>query len=407
MLTRTTPSSPRVSEVVRRVEAVSDELEACAAETEKLGMLSAGSVHALRLAGVVRMLQPPEHGGEAAHPRDFAEAVMAVARHCGSSGWVAGVLGVHPWEVALLDPLAGEEVWGQDPEAWVASPYSPSGVADPVEGGFVLNGRWQFATGTDHASWAFLGATMGNGGGNGNSRPANAGAHLHLLVSRSDYEIVPDTWDVIGLMGTGSKDVMVRDAFVPSHRVVMHKEVANGVQAERAGRPETLYHMPFAAVFSLGLTAAVVGMAEGALAAHLSNRDVRVATRTLRVSDDPYSMYAVGEAAAEISASRTQLLDGVTSMYAEIEHGRLPGLAQVADLRRNQIRAAWRAVRAVDEIFGRSGGNAGRRDHPLQRFWRDAHMGLQHFIHMPGLVYHASALYAAGADVPDELRRGI
>ena len=123
-----------------------------------------------------------------------------------------------------------------------------------------------------------------------------------------------------------------------------------------------------------------------------------------RIREDPYSLYAISEAAADIDASRAQLLDGVTQAFDHVASGRPLSQQQTMRIRRNQIRSAWRAVTAVDEIFARSGGTAGRLDNPLQRFWRDAHMGLQHYIHVPGPVFHASALLEMGVDLPDSLR---
>src|ERR1700759_896904 len=154
-----------VHEVVHRVEELSDRLRKVAAETESLGKLSDESVRVGGEAGVMRLLQPPEFGGYAAHPRDFAEAVMAVSKACGATGWVCGVGGVHPWELALMDRRLQEEVWGADPDTWIASPYAPTGVADPVDGGYRLKGRWQFSSGTDHCDWIFLGALVGDGQG--------------------------------------------------------------------------------------------------------------------------------------------------------------------------------------------------------------------------------------------------
>ena len=387
-------------DAVRRVEAVADQFEAAADETEQLGKLSDRSVKALKEARLMRLLQSEEHGGDAAHPREFAEAVMATASRCGASGWVAGVVGVHPWEIAMLDPRVGEEVWGEDQDTWIASPYTPTGVADPVDGGYLLNGRWQFSSGTDHANWVFLGALTGNGSG----KPAPVPTHLHVLLPRSDYEIVDDSWDVVGLRGTGSKDVIVRNAFIPDYRAVAHLDVANGTAAERVGRADTLYRLPFAVVFPLGITSAVIGIAEGALGQHLAYQRNRINAAGTRMRDDPYSLYAIAEAASDIAASRTQLLDGVTQAFDQVDRGTPLSLVQSAEIRRNQIRCAWRAVHAVDEIFARSGGNAGRSDNPLQRFWRDAHMGLQHFIHVPGPVYHATSLLTMDVELPDALR---
>ncbi|GAB0104122.1 hydroxylase [Nocardia sp. JMUB6875] len=391
-------------EVVSRVEELSGQLAATADETERLGKLSDESVKLIRQAGVMRLLQPTDFGGYAAHPRDFAEAVMAVAKHCGSTGWVCGVGGVHPWEMALMDRRLQNEVWGENPDTWIASPYAAMGVATPVDGGFVLRGRWQFSSGTDHCDWIFLGAMTGDAEG----KPLMPPKVMHVVLPRKDYTIVDDSWDVIGLQGTGSKDIIVDGAFIPSYRTIEFDAVAEGeTAAERAGRTDTVYKLPFWAMFPLGITAAVVGIAEGALAAHLDYQRDRVTAMGTRIKDDPYVLSAISEAAADIAASRTQLLDGVSRLYDQAEAGKEISFADRSLVRRNQVRCAWRAVSAVDEIFARSGGNAVRRANVMQRFWRDAHVGLQHAIHTPGSLYHSTALTIMGVEPEGPLRAMI
>ncbi|MFF3567496.1 hydroxylase [Nocardia jiangxiensis] len=382
-------------EVVNRIEELGPELAALAEENEALGKLSNKTVDLMRSAGVIRLLQPVEYGGFAAHPRDFAESVMALAQRDGAAGWVAGVVGVHPWELAQMDPRVSQEIWGENPDTWVASPYMPNGVADPVEGGYTLSGRWPFSSGSDHCDWNFLGALAGNGKG----KPAQPPAVLHVVVPRSDAPIQEDTWDVIGLSGTGSKDVVVDNAFIPAHRVVDQTEIQTGVAAARAGRTETLYKLPFTSMFPLGITSAVIGICEGALALHMSQQRDRVAVTGVQVKDDPYVLYAAGEAAAEIQASRVHLIDGISRLYEKVEAGGEVTVEDRSVVRRNQVRAAWRAVSALDEIFARSGGNAPRRSNPLQRYWRDAHVGLSHMIHVPGVAYHANSLATMGLDL--------
>ncbi|MVU78450.1 hydroxylase [Nocardia sp. ET3-3] len=391
-------------EVVNRVEELSGQLAATAEETERLGKLSDESVKLIRQAGVMRLLQPTDFGGYAAHPRDFAEAVMAVAGYCGSTGWVCGVGGVHPWEMALMDRRLQNEVWGENPDTWIASPYAAQGVATPVDGGFTLRGRWQFSSGTDHCDWIFLGALLGDAEGN----PVMPPKVLHVVLPRRDYTIVDDSWDVIGLQGTGSKDIIVDGSFIPSYRTIEFDAVAAGeIAAERAGRTETVYKLPFWAMFPLGITAAVVGIAEGALAAPLDYQRDRVTAMGTRIKDDPYVLSAISEAAADIAASRTQLLDGVSRLYDLSEAGKEITFADRSLVRRNQVRCAWRAVSAVDEIFARSGGNAVRRANVMQRFWRDAHVGLQHAIHTPGSLYHSTALTIMGVEPEGPLRAMI
>jgi alkylation response protein AidB-like acyl-CoA dehydrogenase len=110
--------------------------------------------------------------------------------------------------------------------------------------------------------------------------------------------------------------------------------------------------------------------------------------------------YAISEAAAEIAASRTALIENICRFYDQAEAGVASTFEERAMGRRIQTQAAWRAVRAVDEIVARSGGNGMRMSNPIQRFWRDAHMGLVHAIHVPGPVFHTSALTNLGVEPP-------
>jgi len=370
---------------------------------ENLGRLDDQAAKVVREAGVIRMLQPKTHGGLETHPREFAETVMRLAALDGATGWVAGVVGVHPWELAMADPRVQEEVWGEDPDTWLASPYAPMGILRPVDGGYVFNGHWQFSSGTDHCDWIFLGGMLGDADG----KMARPPVQYHVILPRSSYEIVEDSWDVVGLKGTGSKDVIVKDAFVPGYRVLPFAKVSDGSAAHEAGLTNTLYHVPFSQAFPLGITSAVIGIAEGALAHHLAYQKDRVQITGTKVKDDPYVLYAVSEAAAEIAASRTALIENICRFYDQAEAGTRSTLEERAVGRRIQTQAAWRAVRAVDEIVGRSGGNGMRMSNPIQRFWRDAHMGLVHAIHVPGPVFHASALTNLGIEPPSGPMRSM
>ena len=230
---------------------------------------------------------------------------------------------------------------------------------------------------------------------------------LHMILPRKDYEIVEDSWNVVGLRGTGSKDVIVKDAFVPTYRTMDATKVMDGTAQREAGMTEPLYLMPWSTMFPLGISAATIGIAEGALAAHLDYQRARVGATGTAIKDDPYVMYAVGEAAADINAARQELLANADRIYDMVAAGKEVSFADRAAGRRTQVRAVWRAVSAVDEIFARSGGNAARMDKPLQRYWRDVHVGQLHAIHVPGTTYHASALSSLGIDPPGGPAAGL
>jgi alkylation response protein AidB-like acyl-CoA dehydrogenase len=389
--------------VIDRVMAMADQLREQATGAEKIGRLTDQTVKSMKAAGSIRLLQPRKHGGLEVHPREFAETVMATAALDPAAGWINGVVGVHPYQLAYADPRVAEEVWADDVDTWVASPYAPQGVARPVDGGYVFNGRWQFSSGTDACDWIILGALRGDADG----KPVMPPQMLHMILPRKDYQIVEDSWDVVGLRGTGSKDIIVKDAFVPDYRTMDATKVMDGTAQREAGMTDPLYLMPWSTMFPLGISAATIGIAEGALAAHLDYQRERVGANGTAIKDDPYVMYAVGEAAADINAARQELLANADRIYAMVADGKEVGFADRAAGRRTQIRAVWRAVSAVDEIFARSGGNAARMDKPLQRYWRDVHVGQAHAIHVPGTVFHASALSSLGVDPQGPLRAMI
>ena len=187
-----------------------------------------------------------------------------------------------------------------------------------VDGGYIFNGRWQFSSGTDHCDWIILGAMLGDEKG----IPIMPPQMLHMILPRKDYEIVEDSWDVVGLRGTGSKDVIVKDAFVPTYRTMDATKVMDGTAQREAGMTEPLYLMPWSTMFPLGISAATIGIAEGALAAHLDYQRARVGATGTAIKDDPYVMYAVGEAAADINAARQELLANADRIYDMVAAGK-------------------------------------------------------------------------------------
>src|SRR3984893_639030 len=337
--------------VLDGVVAMADQLRDQAAEAERIGRLTDDTVKLMKGAGLIRLLQPKSYQGFEVHPREFAETVMATAALDPAAGWIVGVVGVHPYQLAYADPQVPAEIWADDVDTWMASPYAPRGVAKPVDGGYIFNGRWQFSSGTDHCDWIILGAMLANAEG----IPLMPPQMLHMILPRKDYEIVDDSWNVVGLRGTGSKDVIVKDAFVPTYRTMDATEVMDGTAQRKAGMTSTLYLMPWSTMFPLGITSAVIGIAEGALAAHLDYQRDRVGAAGTAIKDDPYVMYAIGEAAADINAARQELLANVDRIYDLVDSGTAVSFADRAAGRRTQVRGVWRALSAVDEIFARSG----------------------------------------------------
>jgi 3-hydroxy-9,10-secoandrosta-1,3,5(10)-triene-9,17-dione monooxygenase len=133
--------------------------------SDDLSRLSDAAVRILRDSGGMRLLQAKDLGGFEEHPNEFFDWVIRVGTEHPSAGWIAGVVGVHPWEISIMHPTLQEEVFGSDPDVLTASPYAPFGRAVPVDGGFRFSGRWPYSTGTDHAGWIILGGMVADGSG--------------------------------------------------------------------------------------------------------------------------------------------------------------------------------------------------------------------------------------------------
>lgn len=369
-------------EVIEKIRKASDTLRAEAPESDRMGRLTDLTAQTLRETGIVRMLQPVEYGGYEAHPADFLAAAMDAGAAAPSAGWVGGVVGVHPWEIALMDPRVAEEVWGEDNDTWMASPYAPIGRAVPVDGGFLFSGQWPYSSGTDHCEWIVLGGMVDHGP---DAKPGPPDMR-HFVLPRSDYEIVEDSWNVMGLLGTGSKDVRMTDVFVPDYRVVDAMAMNAGAYEHRQ-EGKALYKLKFPLMFSAAIGAATQGIAQGALAAYRDYMITRVSADGHVAKQDPNQLFAYGEAAAEIAASRAHLLGSITEAHEVVAKGGEISRIQRLTFRRDQTRASRRAVDAVDSLFKLAGGSGIHTSFPLERYWRDLQTAHVHICNIQHNIY--------------------
>ena len=224
--------------VIERAKALAPKLAARAQQADREGKISDETVQEMAEAGLFRVLQPKRWGGYEMDPRVFYSVQMELAKGCMSTAWIYGVVGVHPWQLALFPDQAQQDVWGKDHGVRIASTYMPTGKAEPVEGGFRFSGRWSFSTGSKHCDWLFLGGLLPK-------RDGTPGLeHVTFLVPKADYRI-EDNWDVLGLRGTGSHDIVVENAFVPAHRIQYTNDHSDVGCPGRTENTSWLFRIPF------------------------------------------------------------------------------------------------------------------------------------------------------------------
>jgi 3-hydroxy-9,10-secoandrosta-1,3,5(10)-triene-9,17-dione monooxygenase len=364
-------------EVIAGVRELLPVLRERAQEAEDGRMVPSDSVKAIEGTGFFRLLQPAAFGGYEADPLTFYTAARLIASACGSTGWVASVLGVHPWHLGLFPAPAQQEVWGSDHSTRISSSYAPTGTAVVAAGGHRVSGRWSFSSGCDYASWVFLGQIVTDA----ENRPID---FRTFLLPRSDYAI-DDVWDTVGLRGTGSNDIVVDDVFVPEHRSLSFMDVSRLVVPGQELNHGPLYKLPYGSVFSYSITAPIVGMATGAYEAHVTylRERVRVAYVGQKAAQDPFAQVRVAEAAAEIDGAWLALERNMTELIGLARAGEPIPLDLRLRIRRDQVRGTGQSIRAIDRLFENSGGRALKSGTPIQRFWRDAHAGRVHAINDP------------------------
>ena len=331
--------------------------------------------------GLTRCLQPAMFGGYGSDYRVFSKMLRALAQGCGSSAWVAAVHGEHSWVVGNYPEEAQREVWDGNPHAVASASVAPNGTAEPVAAGFRLSGRWGFASGIDHAQWVLLGGMVK---GAGKPEP------WMFLLPISEVEIVDD-WHVMGLCGTGSKSLVVKDALVPAARAVTLHDLKRGTAPGAAVHPNhSLYRSPRNLLALFSLSSVVVGLAERAVAELIEfTRERR--SRGVRVADIEAVQLMVSEAASQAEAAALIGEHTIERSTALVEARQEITAEQVAWSRRNAAYSSKLAQSAARLIFEAAGGTALYATSPLQEIYRDITAASAHL----SITWHRAAPFYA------------
>jgi 3-hydroxy-9,10-secoandrosta-1,3,5(10)-triene-9,17-dione monooxygenase len=376
----------RPEDVLDKARALAPVLRERAFAAEQARRIPDETIQDMKDAGLFRILQPALYGGYEMDPQVFMDVSMIIGAACPSSGWVYAVVGVHNWQLALMPKQAQDDVWGTDQDTLISSSYTPRGKVEIVDGGYQLSGRWSFSSGCDHAQWAILGGAA--------TLPDGTVRRLCFLLPRTDY-VIDDVWHVIGLKATGSNDVVVDNAFVPEYRT--HPFTSGSVTSTAPS-----YLLPFGNVFTFGITAPLIGAAQGALEEHITwTADRLRITRGSRVAEEPFSQARVAEAAHEIDAARLQMTRDLDEMMELARDGKEIPIDLRARARLDQVRATQLAAAAVDRVFTNSGGRVLHEQNPIQRAWRDIHAGSLHNSNVPEPILMAYGAHRFGLSIAE------
>ena len=379
-------------EAMGRARALVPALRERADRAEAAREMSKETLDDLHRTGLLRYHQPRRWGGMELDFVSLFDIPAEIGRGCASTAWNVANLGVHHWMLALYDERAQDEVWGDNPDALIASGIAyPQGRGRRVDGGFVITGFWNFSSGVDAADWNMLAVTVRDG-----ERVID---HGMCLVPRSDYEIVDD-WHVLGMRSTGSKSVRATDVFVPEHRALSMYLARGGDEFPGARvNPNPLYRVPLSALGSHCLSAAGVGNAQAALELTIEAiRERSTSYTAMRMRDFQAVQLRVAAAGAKVDAARLVIrTDCLEAQRIAGEH-RAPTVEEKLRFKRNVAYAMGLCTEAVDALHALAGANGIYDRYPIQRLFRDQHALTGHI----GFSWDAQgapwALVALGGD---------
>jgi alkylation response protein AidB-like acyl-CoA dehydrogenase len=361
----TGPSAGIRDELLRRAARLVPTLKERAARAEQLRQIPPETVCDLLSSGLIRIGNPRRYGGHDIEMDAAYDAGWELGRGCGSTAWCYSLWTIHNWWLGHFPEQAQEEFFANGPDTLFSSGLNPAGgKAESVGGGFRVSGRWGFSSGCDAASWVML-AVPGTG----------PGAMIWLLLPRSDYAIV-DTWFASGMRGTGSKDIVVDNAFVPAYRAMDPDRAGNDNWTAWELHGRLSYRVPLRCLIGWDLAAPLIGIAQGALDEFTAR--LRGTSGPGRTADSVAVHLRLAEASAEVDAARALHRHDIREMLDRAGRGEPFSEMDRARYRRDKAYVARLCVQAVNRLFEAGGAHAVLESEALQRFHRDAHGASHH-----------------------------
>jgi 3-hydroxy-9,10-secoandrosta-1,3,5(10)-triene-9,17-dione monooxygenase len=360
-------------EAMRRARECVPLLKERAQKCEDARVLLPENEKLLHETGLFRFHQPKRFGGMELPFIAVVDIVAELARGCPSTAWNVGNLGCHHWILAYYEPSTQHEVWDANPDALMASSIAlAAGRGKKVDGGFVVSGKWPFSSGVDNSQWNMLAVTI--------YEDKTAVDWRLCLVPKKDYAII-DTWYAMGMVGTGSKDIEVKEVFVPERRALALARCRGGLEHPGAALNDgPLFRVPIVASAGHPLSATALGAAEGAFDCVVNSFKTRIGTYTgAKVSDFQAVQIKIAEARCLIDSATHLMRESALGFEDFAKRNAVPDVELKLRWRAQNAFAVRQARQAVEVLWSVYGANAIYTRDPLQRYLRDLQAINQHF----------------------------
>ena len=342
-------------------------------EIEREQRLPRPLVEQLHEAGFYRMVIPRSLGGLQLDPLTYTRVAELLAEGAGSVGWNLANNGIGQLVTLGLPDEGVQEIHGQGiPSVIAGTAVQGGGTAVPVPGGYRVTGHWTFGSGCQESSW-MLGSFQVLDGGEPRRRPDGSSMYWRGVFPRAEAEVLPGSWDVAGLRGTGSFDWTVADVFLPERRTCPHVGVPLDNQWSRW--PGVTYGLPSQCWVGPHHSSVITGIARAGIDALIALAVEKTPRgRTFRLCDNPQVQDAVGRADTILNAGRAYRTAMIAELWNTIAAGGETTLEQRARCRLASTYAADSAREAMDLVYRHGGSTSFKRESRLAECWRDLHV---------------------------------
>jgi alkylation response protein AidB-like acyl-CoA dehydrogenase len=370
---------------VDRAKALKSLLEAAAPRIEQSRNLPPDVMDALHEAQMFRTVLPRSVGGAELNPATHAQVVAAIAEGDASAAWCIAQSACASMAAAYVEPKVAQEIWA-NPRAVFTFGFTsgnPPCLAVPVKGGWKINGTWTFGSGNRIATWLGGHCRLCDESGTPLRHPDGRFMERTMLIPRSSVTVRDDTWDVMGLCGTGSDTYSVSDLFVPTEYSVVPRvsardhQLPEGVRAEP--EPERrekgiLYRHSMQLVASAGLSSVAVGIAQATLDAFIPlARKKSPFNANLSLRDDTWIQARIAQADSKLSSVRPWLIQLLHEAWDECVASGEVSFPLRIKLRQACTYQIDAAREVVTMLFLEAGATAIFRSNPFERRFRDVH----------------------------------
>jgi 3-hydroxy-9,10-secoandrosta-1,3,5(10)-triene-9,17-dione monooxygenase len=323
----------------------------------------------LHATGVFHHFVPRRYGGLEFGVMDFVDEMLPLGEACASTCWVTVFCMEHNLLVSLYPEVVQDEIFGKQPYVMAPGCAMPPGRAEPVEGGYLVSGRWRYATGVMHADWA-MGLAVDT------TNRHNARWFLLPLAEATVF----DVWHMDGMSATGSNDFAIDDVFVPAERSLDFSEMSTGATPGASLHPNPMYHVPIAPFLAIASAIPIIGAAKGVVRRFRDDLPSRVSFGVPQV-DRPAVLMALGQADTEVNLAELALRESVRDLMRLAESDDRANIGARARLRANVVNATSLARESVRRVIDALGTTVHQSDHPTQRAVRDITVATAHVLH--------------------------